>query len=408
MSRKERRALVHGVLVGSRKRDTAFLGDQRKRSKYPNKGRISVVFVVGGLPYGGIENFLLDLLVHLNSNKFDFKVVNLSGKGILTEKYLEKGFEVINMGLNLSIHRLDNTWRLRRLFRKLIPDVVFTVQFSANYHARLTAMGLGVKVITQIHNMKRERYWERRLADRLLGRMATTRFIAVSKKVQEALEKAVPASVGKTTLIYNAVSEKRLELPRGYSREAFRMQEGIRHNDFLVAAAARLVYQKGLDILIPAFQRVATVVPEARLLIAGDGEMFQQLKQMIESLSLAEKVRLLGYRPDVSSLLSACDLFVLPSRWEGFSIVALEAMALGVPMVLTETAPNSEAITHGETGWVVRCDPEDIAEGIMALYRNPDLRRKLAVQERALFQRDFSAESYGRKIEDVILEIAQS
>jgi glycosyltransferase involved in cell wall biosynthesis len=406
LSRAERRSL-HKILLESETGERSPLPAVGKRAG-PERRKVPVVFVLGGLPYGGIENLFLDLLANLDKNRLDYKLINLSGKGVLTEKFLKSGIELINMGFSLSTHRLDNTWRLRRLLIKLKPDAIFTSHFSANYHARLASMGLGIKVITQVHNTKRERYWERRLADRFLGLAATSRFIAVSRKVQEALEIAVPASVGKTTLFYNAVAEERLKLPEGYSRDAFRRREGILPEHFLVAAVGRLVYQKGLDILLPAFKRVAAAVPEARLLIAGDGEMQQHLTAMAEALSVGEKVRFLGYRQDIPAILAASDVFVMPSRWEGFSIVALEAMAMGAPTVMTDTSPNSEVVSHGETAWIVGCDPEAIAEGILTLYRNPELRVKLARNEKELFGREFSVHGYARKIEELILEAVQS
>src|SRR5688572_20637618 len=177
--------------------------------------RISVVFVVGALPYGGIEIGLLDLLCHLDALRFNTRVVNLSGQGLLVSRYVEAGVEVINMGLHLSTHRLDNTWRLRRLLGRLDPDVIVTAQFSANYHARLAALGLRAKVITYAHNIKSERYRMRKLADRCLGRVRTDRFIAVSYEVQMVLGQCVPAARAKTQLLYNAVSPARLRLPAG-------------------------------------------------------------------------------------------------------------------------------------------------------------------------------------------------
>lgn len=373
-----------------------------------SRTRISVVFVVGGLPYGGIEIGLLDLLTHLDAERFDARVVNLSGQGMLTRRYMEQGVTVINMGVRLSTHRLDTTWCLRRLFVQLNPEVIVTAHFSANYHARLAALGLRSKVITYVHNLKSERYWERKLADHILGSIGTHRFLAVSRKVQEVLERRVPAAVGKTLLLYNAVSLERLTFPAGYSRERFREREGIHAADFLITAIGRTVYQKGFDLLLTAFARLCPVVPEARLLIAGDGAMLHELEKMIAQLRLSERVRLLGYRADVASLLGASDLFALPSRWEGFGVVALEAMALGVPMVMTETSPNAEVLVHGETGWIVQCDPEDIAEGILALYRNATLRRKLSCQAQALFAREFTMQAYVQKVSRIIDQTAMT
>ncbi|MBI2359518.1 MAG: glycosyltransferase [Deltaproteobacteria bacterium] len=367
-------------------------------------GKVSVLFLVGGLPYGGIENLLLDLVAHLDRDRFEFRVINLSGSGALAKRFLQKSIDVVNLGFRLSTHRLDNTWRLRRLLKRIRPDVIFTCQFSANY---LAAMGLPCKVITQVHNIKREPYWERRQADRLLGWIGTDRFVAVSRKVEEVLAAAVPASVGKTTLLYNALSLDRMRLPCGYSREAFRSKEGLDPNDFVIAAVGRLVYQKGFDILLEAFPEVIASVPAARLLIAGDGGMWGELKAIIERLSLAAKVRLLGYRDDIPSLLSASDLFVMPSRWEGFGIAALEALALGIPTIVTDTAPISELLTSGVNALVVPCDRRAIGQAIVDVAGDEAKRKLLAASGRSLLVQSTEMGAYARQMEALILQVSQ-
>jgi glycosyltransferase involved in cell wall biosynthesis len=165
------------------------------------------------------------------------------------------------------------------------------------------------------------------------------------------------------------------------------------------------VYQKGFDLLLTAFAEVHAALPEAHLFIAGDGGLLPDLAHLVERLQLQDCVRLLGYRTDTAALLYASDLFVLPSRWEGFGIVALEAMALGVPMVLTETCPVTEFLRHGETGWIVPCHPRGIAAGILMLYRHEALRRKMSCQAAALCERDFTMDGYAHKIAQVIEDV---
>ena len=374
----------------------------------PPQKCISVVFIVGALPYGGIEIGLLDLLCTLDAQRFNAKVINLSGQGLLGPRYVEAGIAVINMGFRLSTHRLDNTWRLHRLLKRLDPAVIVTAQFSANYHARLAAFGLRAKVITYAQNTKSERYQVRKLADRCLGRMRTDRFIAASQAVQAVLKQCVPASRTKTQVLYNAVSPARLQLPAGYTRADFRQREGVAHGAFLIVAMGRCVYQKGFDLLLTAFADVHAEISEALLFIAGDGGLLPDLARMVERLQLQGCVRLLGYRADTAALLHASDLFVLPSRWEGFGIVALEAMAMGIPMVLTETCPVTEFLAHGETAWIVSCGPRGMAEGIVTLYRHATLRQKMACQAAALFQRDFTMDGYVQKMGQVIESVVPS
>jgi glycosyltransferase involved in cell wall biosynthesis len=259
-------------------------------------------------------------------------------------------------------------------------------------------------VITYIHNTRGERHWKRQLADRLLGRFATDRFVAVSRQVHTCLMHQVPAAADKTTLLYHAVAPERLQRPADYAREQFRHQEGIQVSHFLVTAIGRAVYEKGFDLLLTAFARVYAAVPEARLLIAGDGGMLPELEVLIDRLRLRSCVRLLGYRDDIPSLLTASDVFVLPSRQEGFGLAALEAMALGVPVVLTEAAPITEVLTHGETGWIIPCSPADIADGILALYHDAATRHRMSCQAKALFEQDLTMTAYAQKMGRIIDE----
>jgi glycosyltransferase involved in cell wall biosynthesis len=217
----------------------------------------------------------------------------------------------------------------------------------------------------------------------------------------------VPAARAKTQLLYNAVSPQRLRLPAGYDRARFRKDAGVPDTAFLIIALGRCVYQKGFDVLLAAFGEVRAEMPQAHLLIAGDGGMLPELAAMIERLQLQRRVRLLGYRADTAALLSAGDLFVLPSRWEGFGLVALEAMALGLPLVVTETSPVTELLRHGETGWIVPCHPSDIAHGILTLYRHATLRQKLACQAAALFERDLTMAAYAQKLGKLLEEVVQ-
>jgi glycosyltransferase involved in cell wall biosynthesis len=87
--------------------------------------------------------------------------------------------------------------------------------------------------------------------------------------------------------------------------------------------------------------------------------------------------------------------------------VALEAMARGIPLVVTETSPVTEILTHGETGWIVPCHPGAIADGILTLYRHAALRQKLACQALALFERDFTMAAYAQKIGKLLDELVQ-
>jgi glycosyltransferase involved in cell wall biosynthesis len=133
-------------------------------------------------------------------------------------------------------------------------------------------------------------------------------------------------------------------------------------------AAARHEHQKGLDILVEAFPKVLIEVPEARLLVAGrEGSATEALRTKVKLLGLDRSVSFIGARDDIPDLLCATDVFVLPSRWEGFPGVLMEAMALATPIVASDLEGVREVL--GPDGIGVRVRPGD-TEALAGAIRN--------------------------------------
>jgi len=147
----------------------------------------------------------------------------------------------------------------------------------------------------------------------------------------------------------------------------------------VVLAAGRLVPQKGFDLLIRAWQRVATTYPDWQLRIYGEGAQRQRLQRQIDRSGLSGQVRLMGFSPALADELARASLFVLSSRFEGFPLVLLEAMAAGLPVVAFDcpTGP-SALIRPGVNGLLV--PPEsvpDLARAIRRLLAHPRARQRL-------------------------------
>ncbi|MBN2071701.1 MAG: glycosyltransferase family 4 protein [Candidatus Krumholzibacteriota bacterium] len=136
--------------------------------------------------------------------------------------------------------------------------------------------------------------------------------------------------------------------------------------------------QKGIEILLEGWKIFTSSIPgtSALLLMAGDGVLFGTMKRLAEELDLLESVRFLGNRPDVSSFLKIADIFVQPSRWEGLSIALLEAMACGLPVIVTPVGGAVEAVTEGENGLFAPVDnPGALADGMKTLFENGNMRK---------------------------------
>ncbi len=155
----------------------------------------------------------------------------------------------------------------------------------------------------------------------------------------------------------------------------------------LLIAAGRLHVNKAFDTLL----RTLPSIPEATLWLAGNGPEEQNLKQLAAELGVAERVRFLGWRNDVTALMASGDLFVCPSRHEGLGSIVMEAWAHHCPIVATNSQGPGEVIEHGVTGLVTPVDEvAPLADAINQLLRNPALRSRLAGQAFAHYQMHYS------------------
>ena len=163
----------------------------------------------------------------------------------------------------------------------------------------------------------------------------------------------------------------------------------------IVLTVARLDPQKNLSDLI----RAAAQVPEARFLVAGEGPMRSALESEIRAHALDGRVELLGFRSDVAELLRACDLFVLPSLFEGLPLSVLEAMAAGKPVIASRVGGTDEAVVHGETGILVPpSDPAALARAIRELLADPATAQAYGARGRARVAREFSVDAMVERV----------
>ena len=165
---------------------------------------------------------------------------------------------------------------------------------------------------------------------------------------------------------------------------------------------------KGHGTLIDAFPQVLLHRPEARLLLAGDGELREAYERRAEELKIHRRVHFLGWREDVSDLLEAVDLFALPSLNEGMGRAALEAMAAGLAVVATRVGGLPLIVDEGKTGLLV--PPEDagaLAATIVHVLSSPEMRRAMGEAGRRKAAA-FSDDAMVEKIESLYRRILTS
>lgn len=334
---------------------------------------MKIAYLVGGLPFGGVETWLHDLAGEYRDNGLvDARIYNLSGTGEMHARYVKDGLDVrcVGSGIrSIASHRLDTTLRLRAMLREFAPDIIHTMHISANHHGRLAALGLGIPVVTHLHNVKREKRLHRKLSDKLLS-YATAAYITVSHAVAEVLAADHNVARRPVRVFHNAIDPKRCDLPPMDLRTAYGVSGPV------VLSVGRYVRQKNLDMLIRAVRIMHDQGMPASLVLVGEGVERPRLEALRDDLNLGGHVVLTGFRSDVAAFFRAADVFAMPSDFEGFPIAQMEALYCGMPCVVSRHVPSLEVAA--DASLVCETDPSDIAAKLLAILRDDALRARLS------------------------------
>ena len=206
------------------------------------------------------------------------------------------------------------------------------------------------------------------------------------------------------TTIYNGVAAD----GPARSREAVFRELGIEEPARLVVGVGRFTDQKGFDVLLDAFSNLVRRVPDARLLLAGEGERRPALEKQANQLGLASSVSFLGARRDTHDLMHASELVVVPSRYDVFPLVPLEAMMAGKPVVASNLPVLREAIEPGVTGLLAELTPKALADAVVQVLSDPAAAAQMGRCGRDRARTRFGAhrmvESYARLYDDLLRE----
>jgi L-malate glycosyltransferase len=226
-----------------------------------------------------------------------------------------------------------------------------------------------------------------RAAYRIGGRMADG-FIAVSNDVGAAVARAYRPPRSRLFTIPNGVDVERF---RGHAeREAARAGLNLTPQARVIVVVAKLFAQKGHSVLLEALASTP-LRPDDAVLFVGDGPERERLEHVAKQRDLAA-VRFLGNRPDVTRVLAASDLFVLPSLWEGLPMALLEGMATGLPVIATDVAGSRQVVVPGESGMLVAPgDPRALASAVTHLLEDDVERERLGRGALERVQAEFSA-----------------
>jgi len=344
--------------------------------------RKKVYLVLPVMKGGGVEQVSLVLLKHLDRTRYELKLVLFRREG----EYLDRvpaDVEIIDLHKKNRLSFFGLIVKLARLIRIDKPDILLSSLYYPNIVSVLACIlsaSRYTKVIICEHNHHKKLLPFKRLRRCAWHLMRYTyrradRIIAVSRNIKKTLAEDFEIDPHRIVPIYNPMET--VEIRR-------RSREAVRHpflekdrRGVTIVGVGRLTRQKNFALLIEALTRVRREIP-ASLLILGQGGARGALEALTRELGVEQHVAFPGFQQNPYKWMRRADLFVLPSDWEGFGIVIVEAMICGVPVVSTDcpSGPN-EIIRDRENGRLVTVgDAAHLAEAIVELARDRELAEK--------------------------------
>ena len=358
--------------------------------------------VVTELDPGGAERAFLRVVVGLSSRGWRPHVFALRG-GSLRESFVSAGVPVTLLD---SLPGLDPRPLIRHL-RLERPPATLSFLFHANLLTRFAARAAGRPAVVCGVRVAERRRNGHRLLDRLTAPLVD-RWVCVGESVRRFCV-ASPSTGGgglpadRVVTIPNGVDERSWAAAPPADRAALRLPADAR----VLLFAGRLAVQKDPDTLLDAFARLDR--RDVHLLIAGDGPLAERVRSWAATQPAGERVRVLGRRDDLPSLMRLADAFALPSRWEGTPNVLLEAAAAGMPIVATAVDGTAEVFAHGETARLVPVgDAGALAEELRWALDRPAEAAAMAERARRLVLANHRWEAvvdaYDRLLREVIAQ----
>jgi len=323
---------------------------------------------------GGAERQVILLARGLHARGWRVSVIALSGTGGAAAAELSShGITFASLEMRKGLADPRGWLRLHRWLHREQPEILHAHLPHAAWLARWSRLAAPVRVLVDTIHTSSTGTLGRRIGYRLSA-WVPDRVTAVGEAVREAWLAARMVSANQCVLIPNGVDTDAFH-PDANARRTRRRELGL-SNEFLWFAAGRLDPVKDYSTKLRAFAQTSA---NARLVIAGTGPLEDELRKLASTLAIEDRVRFLGFEPDVRTWMQAADAFVLSSRWEGLPMGLIEAGACGLPVVATDVPGTREVIVDAETGWLVlAADPAALAAKMSTLMQaTPEARRAM-------------------------------
>jgi glycosyltransferase involved in cell wall biosynthesis len=350
---------------------------------------------------GGLGTYMRWLADGLDRSRFALTFACLSEGAAALADELSQRAGVTAFGWQMNRYKINPftdaqvILHLARLIRREHFDLIHAHGSKAGFIARVAAIGSRVPVVYSPHNFAFHAgvpRWQAHIfafVERLAARFLTAKIITVSNGEQAM---ARQFGVGKPDLFVTVHSGVDLS---AFSRRVDRPEQktalGVPREAQLVGVVGRLSEQKNPLDFVRLATRVHEKNPTVHFTWIGDGPLEESARELALELGVGNVLHFIGQREDVPADLQALDVFVMTSRWEAFSLALLEAMACGLPVVATRLPGIAEAVTEGESGFLLSVgDVDGMSAAVLSVLSDVDLAKRMGAGARRRVEQDFT------------------
>lgn len=361
----------------------------------------NILIICTSSEVGGGTEHVWRLLTGLDKNRFRV-VLAVPNNGPYFSKFKNiKSIEVVDLPVrSVNPKVLYDLWNLGRKYK---VELIHSHGKGAGIYSRPVGLLLGKPVIHTLHGIHYQAYRPiyRRVyltLEKILG-FSTTKFVNVSNGEKDLAVELGLYSPDKAVVIYNGVV-----VPEAKNPQTLRQKLGL--SGTVLINVARFNVQKGHEYLLSALPKIAASTPNVKLVMLGDGERLNEIKQLAKKLEVEKYCNFAGFQSNVIEYLQAGDVCISSSLWEGLPISLLEAMSVRLPVVATDVVGNNEIVEDQKTGLLAEPrNSEDLAKKVILMLSDKNLKDRLSNSGYERIKERFSLEQMIRKTESLYQEV---
>lgn len=301
----------------------------------------TIIHIVPGIKYGGIESFLINYFSTININKYNIHIVTYSKPTIpaISEKLTRLGIQIHEVPAARN-HLINNIITLRKLFRNLKPDVVHTHKWQNGYLGLFIAATCGVKHrVMHVHESRRFKTNRQKIKCFLTKKLAT-----INIACSEQAANYVYGPKKDVIILNNAIDYPRFqysETKRAEQRKKLKLHK----ETILYGHVGRFEDEKNHRFLIQLFAAILRKAPNSKLILIGNGSLKTTIIQEIHDEKLTNNVIIIDGKENIEDYYQAMDCFIFPSKYEGFGMALIEAQANGLKCFASDAISPETSLT---------------------------------------------------------------